>query len=336
MALALAVCVTGSLHASVDSAADSPKELAMALAKKAARAQKSGHNAEAYIYFSEAAAMQPDNRRYRAKMNLLQTRAAMESRPVARPSPVPEFPLADIPPEDVFDSLTEKEMSEARELTDIPTLNAKPGPRSFDLTGEPRALFDQMAQAFGLETVYDGDYPRTAPAVRFHVSGADYRQAIHDAEVATGSFVIPLSSRLFMVAQDTPAKRNDLERTIAISVPVPQALTTQEITEIAQVLRQTTNIQKIAWNTGTSSIVMRDRVSRVMPAVALLEQLTSYRPEVMIEMEFLQVDSSDMANYGFNVANNFSAVYLGQILRNAVAAPAGVTNLLTFGGGKTL
>ncbi len=139
-----------------------------------------------------------------------------------------------------------------------------------------------------------------------------------------------------MVAQDTPAKRNDLEQTMAISVPIPQVLTTQEITEIAQVIRQTTNVEKIAWDSADSTIVMRDRVSRVMPAVGVLQQLIAYRPQVMIELEFLQIDSSDMATYGFNVTNTFSLTYLGQILNNIVTVPPGATGILTFGNGKTL
>ncbi len=122
---------------------------------------------------------------------------------------------------------------------------------------------------------------------------------------------------------------------MAITVPVPQAVTTQELTEIAQVLRQTVNIEKIAWDTSQGRIVMRDRVSRVLPAVAILQQLLAYRPEVMIELDFIQVGSADMKNYGFDVTNGFSAFYLGRIFNNVIST-GGITNLLTFGGGRTL
>jgi hypothetical protein len=327
--------------ASVDNNGDSPKELALALAKRARKAQKSGQNAQAYLYYAEAMALQPTNRTYKARMELLQTRATRESKPLPQK---PNWPADDSevqPPaepaiEDVFDSLTAKELAQARELKEVPVLHAKPGKQNFDLTGDGRALFEKVAEVFGLQTVYDGDYPKAGPSIRFKVSGADYREAIHDLEAATGSFVIPLSGRLFMVAQDTPAKRNDLEQTMEITLSVPQAMTTQELTEIAQILRQATNIEKIAWESTESKIVLRDRVSRVVPAIALMNQLLSYRPEVMIDLEFLQVDRSDMANYGFTVSNNFSAIYLGQILNNLVTAPSGVTSLLTFGAGKTL
>jgi general secretion pathway protein D len=73
-----------------------------------------------------------------------------------------------------------------------------------------------------------------------------------------------------------------------------------------------------------------------LPAQALLQQLLAYRPEVMIEVEFLDVTDSDLLNYGFNVTNQFSALALGNILNNVVTFPSGTTALVSFGGGKTL
>ncbi len=250
------------------------------------------------------------------------------------PSAAPAEPV--VLPEDTFDSMTERELAQARPLNGVPSLRAKAGRQDFDVTDDARGLFDKIAAAFGLETVYDGDYPRNGPRIVFRVAGADYRDALLDLQAATGSFVIPLSGRIFMVAQDTQAKRNDLEQTMAIAIPVPQIVTTQELTEIAQVVRQTTNVEKIGWDTAHSQIVIRDRISRVGPAIALLQQMFTYRPEVMIELEFLQVATSDLVNYGFNVTNSISGLYLGRLLNNVVTPAAGVTNLLTFGGGRTL
>ncbi|MGD1073579.1 MAG: type II and III secretion system protein [Bryobacteraceae bacterium] len=317
-----------------DTSADSPKELALSLAKKAGRARKKGQFAQAYLLYSEAAALVPGNRKYKAQMELLETRAANQSKPVppTGSASVPEPVL----PEDAFDSITAAELAKARDLNSIPSLRAKPGKQNFDLSGDARTLFDKVAQSFGLETVYDGDYPKNGARIVFRITDADYREALNDLDAATGSFVIPLSSRLLMIAADTPAKRTDLEQTMEIAVSVPQVLTTQELTEMAQVVRQTTNVEKISWDTVRSQIVIKDRVSRVMPAVALLEQLISYRPQVMIELQFIQVNSSDVVNYGFTAPNNIPAVYLGGILRDVAVIPSGVTSLATFGGGKTL
>jgi hypothetical protein len=315
---------------------DSPKEQAAALAKKAKKSAKAGEPANAYLLYSEAAALQPGNRKLTGKMESLQSRATLQSKPEV-PDLTPEDSVPPIlAPEDVFDSITAREFALARQPQAPPALKARAGTQDFDLTGTARTLFDQVAQRFGLDTVYDGDYPATGRQIRFRISGIDYREALHDLEAMTSSLVVPLSSRLFIVAQDTPQKRNDLEQTIAISIPVPAALTTQELPEISQAVKQATNVDKLALDTARSEVVIRDRISRALPAQALFQQLMSWRPEVMIEVEFLEVTDSDVVNYGFNVTNRFPAIYLGQILNNVVSFPSGVSALLSFGGGKTL
>lgn len=319
---------------------DSPKEQAAALAKKAKRAARSRQPADAYLLYSEAAALQPRNRKLKQNMQALQSRAALQSTPLAPPASTDADDSALLPPdlasEDVFDSLTARDYALARQPQAPPQLKAIAGPQDFDLDGNARTLFDQIAQRFGLETVYDGDYPAAGPRFRFRISGIDYRDALHDLEAITNSFVVPLSSRLFMVAQDTPQKRNDLEQTVVLTIPVPSALTTQELTEITLAVKQVTNVDKTAFDATQDEVVIRDRVSRALAAKSLFQQLVSWRPEVMIEVEFLEVTDSDILNYGFNVTNQFAAIPLGQILNNVVKFPSGTTALLSFGGGKTL
>jgi len=323
---------------------DSPKEQAAALAKKAKKASRSGHAADAYLLYSEAAAATPKNTKLKAQMQALQSRAASQSPPV-----IPGTALSGegndtdastappvFAPEDVFDSLTAADYARARQPALPPSLKGKPGLQDFDLTGTARTLFDRVAQRFGLDTVYDGDYAAAGAQIRFRIAGIDYIDALHDLEAMTNSFVIPLSSSLFMVAQDTPQKRNDLEQSILVSVPIPEGLSTQELTEVGQAVKQAVNVDKITWDTVQGEVIIRDRISRALPAQALLQQLFSYRPEVMIDVEFLDVSDSDIINYGFNITNQFPAIYLGQIMNNLVSFPSGVTALLSFGGGKTL
>jgi type II secretory pathway component GspD/PulD (secretin) len=324
---------------------DSPREQSAALAKKARKAARSGKSADAYLLYSEASAIEPKNRKLAARMQALQARATSQSPPVVpenstgtAPDAAPD--TATLPPvfapEDVFDSITASQFARERPLLPPATLKAKPGKQDFDLTGDPRTLFDQVAHRFGLETVYDGDFPTGGRQFRFQIPGVDYREALHDLEAMTNAFVVPLSSSLVIVARDTPQKRNDLEQTMLVSVPIPEGLSTQELTEIAQAVKQAVNVDKISWNTTQGTVIIRDRVSRALPAQALLEQLFSWRPEVMIELEFLEVSDSDIINYGFNVTNQFAAIPLAQILNNIVTFPAGATALLSFGGGKTL
>ena len=143
-------------------------------------------------------------------MEALQSRAAVQSPPVVpgaaagNEAESPDGPPV-FAPEDVFGSLTAAEYSRARQPLPPPSLNGKPGLQDFDLTGNPQnPVRSDVAKRFGLETVYDGDYPAAGRQIRFRISGVDFREALHDLEAMTDSFVVPLSSSLFMVARTRP------------------------------------------------------------------------------------------------------------------------------------
>ena len=313
---------------------DSPADLALSLVRKAKRAARDGEYTQAYLFYSEAAALQPKNRKYRGAMEGMQARSAGQAKPLL---PADSSP-GDLPERqpDPFDSITEREFSQARQMLPPPQLRGKDGRLDFDLNLPPRELYVEISHRFDLEPVFDGDFPPSGQPVRFQLKDIDYREALEAAGAATNTFATPLSQRVFMVALDTTAKRNDLEQTIAIAIPVPQALTPVELTEIVQVVRQATNVEKIAANTSRNEIVLRDRISRALPAEALIRQFFSYRPDVLIELQFISVSSSDVRSYGFNLTNQFKAVPLGNLLSSVVRSPASVANLVTFGGGKTL
>ncbi len=299
---------------------------------QAKKAEKSGQIARAYLLYSEAAALAPEKKIYRLKTEALRSRAALE----AKPAPPPGLEIVIVDPEERFDSLTAKELAQARQPLPAPELHAKSGSLELDLQGNARSLFEQTAKMFELDTVFDGEYPPGGARVRFHLADADYRDALHALEAATGSFVIPLSAKLFMIASDTPAKRADLEQTITVSVPVPTILSTQELVEVAQAVRQTMGIEKMAWDSAANQIVMRDRVSRVLPAQKLFSDLLSYRPEVLIELEFIEMNTTDTLNFGVNLPTDFPLVYLGRVLHASGSIPGTFARLATFGGGRTL
>ena len=176
--VALLVLLATRIYGASPDQSDPPGEQAAALARRASREAKAGNNAQAYALYSEAAALQPKSRKYRARMESLQSRAALEAKsaPAALPHPASgedaeaakvaaPFPPV-LPVEDAFDSITCGSWPARGNFARRPLSTLRPE-RDFDLNGTARALFDQVA-SFGLETVYDGDYPA---AVRRSASG---------------------------------------------------------------------------------------------------------------------------------------------------------------------
>jgi general secretion pathway protein D len=288
--------------------------------------------AEAYLLYSQAAAADPQNPRYWGRAQALRTRALSQSAPVLSLDAAAEVPAT--PDFDLVNAtIPEKELAEAQPP---PELEGKPDPQSFDLRGDAKTLFEQVARAYGLDVVFDGEYQPGQPA-RFRITDAGFRDALRSLEAATGSFIIPISSRLFMVAKDTPQKRVEVEPTMALVVPIPEPVTLQEAQELARSVQQVMEIPKYMIDSQRRLVLMRDRVSKVKSAQALLLQLMYARPQVVIEAEFLEVNKNSSLSYGLRLPARFGLAHLGRIGKNAISEiPAGFTKFFAFGGGKTL
>jgi general secretion pathway protein D len=290
---------------------------------EAIRAERTGQVVRAYLLYAEAAALDPTEPRYWARSQALRTRAVLKASsfpvPERKPAagPAPESTAA-APPSSVGSVITEDELLEVRRLKPPPALKATPGTKVLDLRGNSRSLFEQAAKAFGLDTVFDGDY-RAGRSQHLHLDDVDYRQALRALEAATGSFVFPLGERLVMVVKDTPQKRVENEPTMAVTIDIPETVSVQDVQEVARSTQQAMDILRLAVDANRRQVLIKDRVSRVRPAQELFAQLARSRPQVMIEMKFLEVDRSNSLAYGLLMPTQFPLTYFGSGLSNLSA-----------------
>src|SRR6185436_1350622 len=200
---------------------------------------------------------------------------------------------------------------------------------SFDLRADSKALYEQVAKAFGLDCLFDDDY-QASPSFHFLLADADYRDALHGLEAATGTFLVPISKRVFLVVKDTPQKRIEREPTAAIELHLPEATNPQDFNSIVTAVQQAFAIEKVAFDTQNNSVILRDRVSKVFPARLMFEDLSFPRAQVGIEIKFMEVSRNDAITYGVDLAKTFNIIPLKDSYTLAGLAHA-ITNSHLFG-----
>jgi general secretion pathway protein D len=321
----LALLLAGSLLAGGPSASE--------LYNKGLAAEKKGRMAEAYLLYSEAAALEPQNEQYWLRSQAVRSRAALAMPRPAVPPPGSNPADASRPP--ALPEATAQDRAEARKPLPPSQLSASPGTQDFDLRGDSKTLFEDVARAFGLECGFDRDYEPRGP-LRIQLKDVDYRDALHGLEAATGSFIVPLSNKLFMVAKDTPQKRTEVEPSVAVAVPLTEATTPQDFTALITGVQQSLALEKVAWDTQNNTVILRGAISKVLPARALLAELLHPRAQVMMELQFLEVSRNDVITYGIDFPDIFTLTPLTTWLNNTVSTPTSVAGFLAFGGGKTL
>ncbi len=292
------------------------------LVKEARRAEKRGDDLQAYALLSRAAELRPRDPRYHAQAEGLRVRAAQSLTALGRLQdalaldPGNSYLKSRIEAQEGDDGdedeeaaapPSEAEIVEAQQAAEPVELKPRAGSQSFDLRGDGRAIYEQMMRAYGLDVVFDADFT-AGPPFRFQIENVSFRQALHALMAVTGTFLVPIHERVALAAKDTQQKRTELEPMMAALLPIPEAISMEEINEVARSVQQVLDIKRLAVDSVRRQVLVRDTVTRVHLAKALYKELARRRSEVLLDIDLVSASRSTMTNLGFNGPANFSAV----------------------------
>lgn len=331
------VCLRECLALLVAAAVVSGAPSAKSLYRSARKAAQKGDYRQAFALANQAVAEDPANPDYWALASALRRRG-LEGANVAFS---PQAPATS--PDSAADGLsdiTDEDLREARRALPPPVLKGDETTRSFDLRGDSKKLFEQVAGAYGLHVVFDGDY-QPVPNVHFRLDRAGYREALRALEAVASSFLIAVNPKVALVARDTAQKRKEMEPVMAVTVPFPDPISVQEVQEGARAVQSTFDLQKMGIDNGRRLVFFRGPVSRLRPAIELFRQLMTYRGQVYLDIDLITVAQNSTLNYGTRFQTNYQLVNFGPNRLDGSGTlpnvPSGLTgNFLTFGGGWTL
>ena len=298
--------------------------------KAGERAQKAGDTLKAYLLFARAAQLDPLNASYAARRMALQAAAPLTPTPHLGPDPAGETLATALP----IEGLVSGDLPEGAPAAPPPRLSGAPGKHAFDLRGEPKMIFEQVAGAYGIQVLFDSAY-QAPPPLRFRIDDAGYVEALRALEAAADSFFVPLGEHLAMVVRDTAQKRTEMTPVMSLAVPIPERISVQEAQEISTAVQQTIEIRRISLDPLRRVVYFRDAVSKVLAARQMFANLSRLRAQVQVDIEFLSMSNTSTLSYGLSLPTSSTIVDFGNAFLNRPPASTGL-NFFTFGGGGTL
>jgi general secretion pathway protein D len=160
-----------------------------------------------------------------------------------------------------------------------------------------RAVYTTIARFADLNLVFD-------PAFRDSTISIDLRNvtlgdALTSVSSATRNFYRVTAPRTITVVPDTPAKRREYEEEVVRTFYLSNA----DLKETIDLLRIVIDARKIAPITGTNSFTVKDTPERIAAASRVLAAIDKARPEVVIDVELLEVDRTRLLEYGLQIAS---------------------------------
>lgn len=334
-------CLTLLLQAEAPNRKPDAKRVASVLAGMAKKAQKSGQIVRAYLLLSEAVTRDPKNAGYLSKRDALApaaklfTTARIQNPDIKSDVLTAENEAANpMPP---IERTSTADWQSQPALQPIPKVRADSSKHDFNLRAPADTLVVQVAAAYGVHTLVDGDVKPEAP-IYFELQGADFHTALEAATAATHTFVFPVNTSTIYFAPDTEAKRNQLEPIVVLTFPLQEALSERDLIEAANAVRGLLRLRTMGWDSLNRMVLIRDRASRARVARALMEALLLPRPQVSVDVQFLTVDTDRTYHYGASLQTLFQLIDFGRVggIQTVLPALVGSSSFAGFGGGATL
>lgn len=146
--------------------------------------------------------------------------------------------------------------------------------------------------------------------------GARLSAALAAVTRATGNFYRVTAPRTVTVIPDTPGKRTEYEEEVVQTFYVSNA----DLEETVNMLRLVLDIRRLSVVTATGALSIRDTPERVTAAARLIAAVDKAPPEVVIDVELLEVDRQRLRTYGLQFAT---------VTSEGVPSTAGVEGFLS-------
>jgi general secretion pathway protein D len=315
--------------------------------------QKADELDQAFYEFEEAARLAPQNAEYVAaremtRQNLVSKHLErgnedmLEKRPAEA---IAEFRMAlNLDPQNEFAQQRVRDAAgpppatgpgPAQIIARQDSLTVKPleALHDFHYRGDSRGLLTAVATSYGLSITFDESVPTRH--VRFDMDQADFQTALRAASAVTKTFSVAVEDTVLFAALDSAENHRLFDRMGLRSFYIPTADAAKDLQDIVNSMRTLFEFRFVSLNTAASTVTVRGPISMLEAASEFLEQMNSERPEVLLDVNVMEVDHTYAKNIGLHVPDQFNLYNIpaaalaslgGQNLQNLV-------NQLISGGG---
>ena len=163
--------------------------------------------------------------------------------------------------------------------------------------GGVRELYSYLGKLAEITVLFDPQF-RDQP-VNIDLRGQSLEQALTTISRATGHFYRVTAQNVVTIIPDTPAKRQEYDQERVVVFPLSNA----DLKEVSDTLRIIIDARRVFPMTANNMIAIRDTPDRLAAAGRLIAALDRARPEVVVDIEILEVDRTLLREYGLQIAS---------------------------------
>ena len=171
-------------------------------------------------------------------------------------------------------------------------------PITLKVTEKSNVIYETVGKLAGINVLFDPDY--TPRQVRIELNGVTLEDALEIISLETKTFWRPVTSNTIFVAQDSPAKRKELEQNVIKTFYLSNLSQPTELQDVVNAMRTILEVSRIQQLPSQGAIVVRGTPDQMALAQKLVDDLDKAKPEVMIDIAVMQVSRDKSHTLGIN------------------------------------
>src|SRR5262245_30787703 len=160
-----------------------------------------------------------------------------------------------------------------------------------------RDVYTAIARLANISIIFDSAFRDTPVSV--DLREATLSDALNAVAGATRTFFRVQAAKSVVVIPDTPAKRREYEEEVIRTFYLSNA----DLKETQDLLRMVIDARRISPTTGINAVSIKDTPERIMAAGRVIPAIDKARPEIIIDVELLEVDRTKLLEYGLQIAS---------------------------------
>jgi general secretion pathway protein D len=166
-----------------------------------------------------------------------------------------------------------------------------------------REVYLTIARSAKLSVTFDPTFQDRSAPVSLLANTMTVREVLNAVARATNTFYQVTGPNTIIVVPNTPSKVIEYQQQVVQTFYVQNA----DAKELTEFLRAVADARFEGLIAGVHAISVRDTPERVALIGRLIAAVDKARPEVVVDVEILEVDRTKLEEYGLQVASNTSA-----------------------------
>jgi general secretion pathway protein D len=164
-----------------------------------------------------------------------------------------------------------------------------------------RDVFTAIARLANIGLIFDQSFRETPITV--DLRNATLEDALNTLSGATRTFFHVTAAKTIVVIPDNPAKRREYEEEIVKTFYLSNA----DLKETMDMLRIVLDARRISPTTAANALTVKDTPERIAAVGRVLSAIDKARPELIIDVELLEVNRTKLQEYGLQIASSGSS-----------------------------